>query len=520
MNQKLFHLFVIFVVALGLTSCSGLPRSSGTGGGGNATLSLTMIDPPPANSSVLSFKVTITGIALNPATGSPVSLLSSSNSLTVELTRLQSDSAFLGTFKTVPAGTYNSMTVTLANPDIVLANQTGAALTGATAACPTNSVCEFKPTPTGGAVQITFTPALSLTSTTPQGLSLDFNLNNAITFTSTTGTLGVDFSQTNQPNFLTTSILPRTNSNLSTGQLELIEDFTGVVTSATASTNTLTVQSATRGTLTVVANSSTIFDRDPSGTLCTSPSFSSCVLQNETASIDAVLNADGTFTLLEFEPLVSATTGPEDLIEGVVYFVSPTIPAQFQLVVTDKEQGSTTELAGLNTGDQVLIKIGTTPTLPTFLVDTKHLSSGTGFPTAQTTAFKSATDNSVLAAGQVVSVHVPASSFTPASGTTIASATVNSVMLRWSHITGTVSSPAPPNTFNLTPAAAFIPQGVPPNTGIAFGTTTPPVQTFSGITNFDGFASNFPATGDSVTVRALFFRSPSFVFTAAKVRKH
>src|SRR6266704_5941168 len=458
MKPGFSKLWIVLTLATALLSCS-LPKKINVCGAGctnNSTLSLTMIDTPPANSSILSLKATITGIALNPATGNSVSLISSSSPLTVEVTRLQSDSAYLGTFATVPAGTYNSMTVTLANPDIVLSNQTGAALSGATTACPNNSVCEFKPTPTGGAPQITFASPLSLTTTSPQGLSLDFNLNNAITFTG--GILGVDFSQTNQPNFLTVKTLPRANSNLSTGQLDLIEDFTGVVTSVTqpsaSSSGSVTLLSATRGTL--IAKVPSCFSPDDPLALCGSTVDFTCIKQNQTASADAILNTDGTLTLQEIEPLVSATTGPEDLIEGVVDSVSSTNSLLFQLVVSDKELvGSSSQLAGLSVGDQVQITIVSSHSPASFSVDTKNPRS------------------------------CPSSS-TSASGSTIAAANVNSVMLRWSRITGTVSTPAPPNNFNFTPAPFFIPLGVPPNGSISTFGSPPLVQTFSGVTNFDG----------------------------------
>src|SRR6266581_5590707 len=132
MKPGFSKLWIVLPLATALRSGS-LPKKNnggGGGGGGNATLSLTMIDTPPTNSSILSLKATITGIALNPATGSSFSLqLTSSpfgtSPMIVELTRLQSDSAYLGTFTTVPAGTYSSVTVTLANAQVTFANQTG-----------------------------------------------------------------------------------------------------------------------------------------------------------------------------------------------------------------------------------------------------------------------------------------------------------------------------------------------------------------------------------------------------------
>src|SRR3989454_235580 len=258
MKPGFYKVWIALPLATALLSCS-LPKKNnggGGGGGGNATLSLTMIDTPPANSSILSFKATITGIALNPATGSSFSLpLTSSpfgtNPMIVELTRLQSDSAYLGTFTTVPAGTYSSVTVTLANAQLTFANQTTAPITVGTTPCPTNSVCTVSGITPIQPSAISFgTSPLSLSSGSSQGLSLEFNLNNAITFTN--GTLALDFSQAKA---VTVATLPRTNGNLSTGQLDLIEDFTGVVTSVDSTAKKVTLQSATRGTLTAAAGS-------------------------------------------------------------------------------------------------------------------------------------------------------------------------------------------------------------------------------------------------------------------------
>src|SRR6266566_72602 len=529
MKPGFYKVWIVLPLATALLSCS-LPKKNnggGGGGGGNATLSLTMIDTPPANSSILSFKATITGIALNPATGSSFSLpLTSSpfgtNPMIVELTRLQSDSAYLGTFTTVPAGTYSSVTVTLANAQVTFANQTGATITVGTTPCPTNSVCTVSGITPIQPSAISFgTSGLTLGTASPQGISLEFNLNNAITFTN--GTMALDFSQAKA---VTVATLPRTNSNLSTGQLDLIEDFTGVVTSVTqpsaSSSGSVTLLSATRGTL--IAKVPSGFSPDDPLALCGSTVDFTCIKQNQTASADAILNTDGTLTLQEIEPLVSSTTGPEDLIEGVVDSVSSTNSLLFQLVVSDKELvGSSSQLAGLNVGDQVQITIVSSPSPASFSVDTKNLNKpGSGFPLTQLSTFQSAMDNSVLAAGQTVSVHVPPSRFTAASGTTIAAANVNSVMLRWSRITGTVSTPAPPNNFNFTPAPFFIPLGVPPNASISTFGSPPLVQTFSGVTNFDGVTGLTDSTfnGSTVSIRALFFRAPSFVFCAARVRKH
>src|SRR6266849_1861437 len=100
---------MLLVAAISLASCSGMPKAVGGGGGGNTTLSLTMTDTLLPGTSILSFKVTVTGVSLTPSTGKPVSLTLNPTTPIVELTHLQSDSAFLGT-STVPSANYTSAT--------------------------------------------------------------------------------------------------------------------------------------------------------------------------------------------------------------------------------------------------------------------------------------------------------------------------------------------------------------------------------------------------------------------------
>jgi hypothetical protein len=77
MKRNSLFLLVVSAIALALSSCSGYwyNPGGGTGGGGTppppptATLNLTLQDAPPANTSIASFKVAITGVALNPAGG-------------------------------------------------------------------------------------------------------------------------------------------------------------------------------------------------------------------------------------------------------------------------------------------------------------------------------------------------------------------------------------------------------------------------------------------------------------------
>jgi len=455
-----------------------------------------MRDTPLAGTSIVSFKVTVTGVSLTPSTGKAVSLTLNPTTPIVELTRLQSDSAFLGT-STVPSANYTSATISFTSPDIVLINQTNVALTGGTTPCPISPVspvttCEFKPT-TSGMITLTTAPfPLTLTPNQQTGLSLDFNLNNVITMTN--GAVSVDFTQAN---VLTANTLPRTGTPA--GALDLIEDFTGVIT--TISGNSVTVHSDTKGTITAVANASTTFNN------CAAQNIT-CLAANMTVSIDATLNLDGTMTLLEADLLdnVSVLANKLDAVEGTVFSVNAVAP-QILVVLSDKTVVSGNSVLTAATGGTIVqASLGATPA---FSVDTKGLS-------AVTVAIGDFTNPSNVFAGQTVRMQVLANP-APTSGLNgSVLVNTNSVALRFSRVTGTVSVPPASPFFSI--SAATLPSFL----GGINGLVNIPVQISSGQTNFDGVTDiTGLSVGDTVSVRALFI--PNFLtsqFFAAKVRKH
>jgi hypothetical protein len=484
---KNVFLSMLLVAVVSLASCSGQSKSGPPPPpGGNATLSLTMTDAPPAGASILSFKVTVSGVSLTPSTGKAVSLTLNPTTPIIELTRLQSDSAFLGT-STVPSANYTSATVSFTAPDIVLINQTGGALTGATTACPVNAVCEFKPAASGTIILTTAPFPLNLTANEQTGLSLDFNLNNAIT--NSNGAVSVDFTQAN---VLTAATLPRTGTP--TGALDLIEDFTGVIT--TISGNSVTVHSDTRGNITAVANSSTTFNIDP--TVCSTQNLA-CLAANKTVSIDASLNPDGTMTLLEADLLDNVSV---DEVEGTVISVNA---PQILLVLSDKTVVSGNSVLTAATGGTIIqASLGTTPI---FSVDTKGLSAVTGSPAAINDFLTVAN----AFAGQTVRMRVTNPTAGPSSTVLV---NTNSVVLRFSRVTATVATPPAP-FFSV--SAITLPSFL----GGIIGLVNISVQV-SNQTNFDGVTDVTKlSVGDSVSVRALYI--PNYLtspFFAAKVRKH
>ncbi len=501
-SKSLSFLPVLLLAALSLASCSGpyKPCTVNCGGTGTATVSLTLVaDTLPPNPSILSFKVTIVAITLTPTSGTALTFQPPSP-IVIDLMRLQSDTALLGSLTNVPSGSY-TVQVSLSSPEITFLNDTSSTITANGVTCLSNHVCTATITSVGTPTIGSFT--LSATSGGKQGIEFDFNLNNAISLSS--GTLAINFNPSSpSPGVLTAFTLPRTNANLGANQLELTEDFTGVVS---ISGSSVTITSPTRGTLTATSTSNSFFDPSPDGVICPTPSTISCVVAGQIASVDAFLKSDGTLELKEFEPL---NANQQDFVEGTVYAVNT--PTQFAIVVTDKVQLATNSLiSGLNTGDLLTVNI----TTPTFLVDTKGLA----VPAGSLGQFQGQSDTNAVHPGQTIALHVTV--FVAANGTTIAAATADTVILRWSRLIATpttasattVNVNAVPSYFNITPASVF------------------PTQVFSGtlgsqgVTNLDGIttAANL-IIGAPVGLRVLYLEnttnSAQFPFMAAKIRQH
>jgi hypothetical protein len=476
------------------TACSGLPQGGSTPpASGTATVALTMsatpLTPPPGT-TILSFSVNVNSIALTPSSGTAFSfpLNTGSSTFAVDLTRLQSDSAFLGLSTGVPAGLYTSITVGLSNPAV-----TYCTIAVGTPGCTAGSVTTIQPSVATPVITTSFT----LTGNQQTGLALNFDMNKAITVDATTQIPSVDLTVAN---VLTAVSLPRPAS-FATGQLDFVEDITGTVTSVSG--QTVIVATATHGSYTATGSTAgTVFSP-----ACATGSIS-CAQIGQVASIDTALNADGTLTLLEYDPIdTSATT--KDWIEGTIA-ATPTSLTQFQLVTNEEVLATTNSLVGnsLSLGQPVQVTLGSAAT---FDVDVKGLT----VPVPQATAFAGASDTTLLLPGQTVAVRV--TGFTAGSSTIPAQATVDVVDLRFSRVPATVLSVAPPTTMTL--------QNLPPlfgltiNSVVQLSTGTPP--NFAA-TNYDGVSSASGITAgasQTYTIRALYFGPvASTTFSAAKVR--
>ena len=493
MNSKRCAVLVAFAAIFALTSCSGVGDTckvncggGGGGGNGNATLNVTLsavpMTPPPGT-SILSFALTINSVSLTPSGGGSTQTIPlNAATYVVDMTRLQSDSSFLGQLSAaIPAGTYSTVTLGITSVTI-----TYCAATIGTPGCNTGSVAQFN---SGASAPATSNFTLTLATNQQAGLRVLLNLGNAITVNAVTQAVtAVNFAAAG---VLTASTLPPTSSTLAAGQLDYIEDVTGVVNAVSA--NSITVQTSTRGLITSTITANTIGSPN-----CVIGNAACTATVGQVASLDATLNSDGTSTLLEFDPL---TTTSVDLIEGIVT-TSNTSPTQFQVVTNDFVPAtSNSKIGGLSLGDPVNITLaaGVSP----FVIDSK------GLPVV-TTAFGGSTSATDILPGQTVLLHI--TTFTAKSGNTRASATVDALALRFTRVPASVTAPPAPN-FSIQSLPPFF--GQTATNQVQFGTGNPS-------TYLDGYSSTGSITvNDNVSIRALYFGvgvTPSF--TAAKVRKN
>ena len=274
---RLNYAIVLVISCAALSSCGG--RGS-TGGGttppGTAPVVLTMTDTPPTNVSILSAEVTLTGATLNPGS---VSVFSGST--TLELTRLQTDIAYLST-TLVPPGNYTGITLTFSNPTLTFENDTTSPIvTGVgspTPTCAIGAICTIQSVATNLSTTITLSPTMTVSATSGAGLLVDVSLNNLLS-----ASLGADFK-----NGVTVSqFTPAGAGAPPVGA----EDVVGSVTSTDATHSKFSLQNAV-GTVSLIVDNTTTFLNFPTGT-CTTASIA-CVQTNQILSVDISIRADGT----------------------------------------------------------------------------------------------------------------------------------------------------------------------------------------------------------------------------------
>jgi hypothetical protein len=460
-------------LALGTFAIAGCGKNTISGGfnsPGSAQVSLSVTDTPPAGVTVLSFEVTITSAVLNPGN---VQLVSTPTR--IEVKRLETESAFLNAMG-VPEGTYTSITLNLANPELTILNQSGSSFTVGGVVCGTGTVCELKPT-VAGAITFSGSPfPVTIVANTPTGFLVDINLSNIIT-----SGASVDFTVANA--LTVTQLVPQQ------GQLRVIDDLHGIVAGKDAANNQFTLQTL-RGNVTIKVDSNTQFEEfNDSSTPCTAnPQNFTCVANGQIVEVSAGLLTAGTLLAKKVELEDEAN---EEDAEGIIVAIGAgTPPTQFDIAVV----GESSSTSAIQLGNVIRVQLLSSAS---FNVGDTNLNFGS-------LPFASALD---LMIGQ--NVHLRVKTFAP--GGTPPVATTDRVRLGRTRITAKVIGTPSANKFNIT--------GLP-SLFTANGITQIEVRTFSG-TTFEGVSGvSALLPGDMVSVRGLlFFNLGSPVIEVDKIRK-
>jgi hypothetical protein len=367
---------------------------------GAAAVSLTITDTPAAGIALLSFEVTLTGATLNPGS---VDLLSGKGPMQIEVKRLETESAFLST-ASVPPGTFTSLALTFANPELTFKNDVGTTLAG----CAPGAVCEIKPM--GALTSTTNFPGsgLVIIGNSPTGIQVDVNPNTILT-----GALGVDFT-------LAGGVSVRELTMKPAGELDDLDDLRGAVQNLDSANKRFTLHTP-NGDLAITTDGNTRFEFEE----CAAVNFT-CVQNNQAIEVDAELMADGAFLArkIEFEDEAEA-----DELEGIVVEIDD--PMHFEMVVLNELRS----VNNVSTGNLIIVTLNG----PGFQVK----ADGLQVPSLLQGSFEGATDTSQLLPGQMVGIRLAQ----PANPGPPVTVTANRVRLRTTQFTASVKtgSVVPPN---------------------------------------------------------------------------
>jgi hypothetical protein len=445
---------------------------------------LAFHDTPAAGITVTSFEVTVTGAVLQPGN---VSLLSAPQ--TIELTQLQTNSAFLSTTK-VPLATYTSLTITYASPKFTFLNDSGVQVTAGGQPCAAGASCVVA-SPTTSTLTLTLSspafPSLVVGATNQTLLEVDVNLNNII---QNNFSLNFGTSATGGSGAVTVKSTNSSGTPTTIGTMNV----TGQVGTVSATQIQLT-PSTGQPPLTIAVNSNTQFEfaRD---TNCIANNFT-CVATGQIVGANVDILSDGTFAAAEIDFDDASTT---QQVSGTIVTENNSPPTSFQMIV----HNTIPPVASLPPGTPVTVNIGGTAS---FVINNGSFVLPTGVSFAST---------SDVIVGQEVEARV-------ASGTSISSGafTTDRLALEQTQIQSTVTSlnttaQPPQPSFALNPLPPLF---VSPVTQIFVFTVT---QGTTGNTQFQALTPN-DITGltglPRVTVGGFLFNtvgSPTIVATTVR----
>lgn len=383
------------LTGLFLSGCTAGNQSSAPGTtaapASSGTLNLTVQDTPPTGITVLSFQLQIASATLQPGN---ISLLP--RPVNVDLAELVTDTSFL-TSQVINSGTYTSLTITYANPEITLMNSSSAPLVTPVGTCAVGQVCSFAPRLNNASVTISsgvFPITVTASSTT--GLNLDLSISNLLQ-----SDLSVTFANGQSVNLSLLSALASL-----TAQQSQIDAVLATVQSVNG--QQVTIQTALGNSLNINLSSTTTYNY-PSA-VCGAAS-SSCLTAGQIVDLNLSLLGNGS---LMAQSVTYADASGGAAVRGVVMAAGSN---SFQVLLHQVIPGNTTAAAGS------VVTIDPANGAP-FAVPFS------GYPTVNGSGFASIGD---LVAGQEVLLQVATGS---------SSATYNSsrVYLEPSQTVGTVQS--------------------------------------------------------------------------------
>jgi hypothetical protein len=358
MRKALSFLFGSALAFSVLTSCSSNPILH-TPPAENVPVSLSITDDPPAGVSVLFFQVNLTSASLEPASGTAVSLIS--NPISIDVTQLQALSAFLSTAN-VPTGTYNSLSLTFANPQLVIYNNSD---TSIASTCAVGSVCQLTPTiDNSGTVSISSAPfPVTVAANSPLEFLIDFHLNTIIQ-----SDLSVNLSATDG---ITVGQLPP----FSPSQPPQFGALTGTVESVSASSNNFTVLTGDGRTFTIDTNSSTAYSDFP----CATPVQTiGCVAVGQSVQVQ-VASVQADRTLLAAQVTYVQAAGQQTVV-GTIFAIPPFPTPAGETIIQIILHRSPTSSPGLPMGGVAQVSVWTTgPNAATFSIDSNGFTIPSGF---------------------------------------------------------------------------------------------------------------------------------------------
>jgi hypothetical protein len=451
-----------------------------------------MTDDPPAGVSVLFFQVNLTAASLQPASGSPVSLLPNNTPVQIDVTQLQALSAFLSSAN-VPPGSYSSLSLTFASPQLVIFNNSDKSIAGT---CAVGSVCQLTPAIDNSAtISLSANPfPVTVAANSPLGFLVDFHLNTIIQ-----SDLSVNLDAANG---ISVSQFPPASATAAPPPFGVV---VGSVTAVSTSMSQFTVKTPDGRSFTVATGSTTTYNDFPSSA-CATAGFS-CIAQGQIVRAQISGVESGPVLLASKVTYIQPST--TQTVVGTIIAIPPLpLPAGETVLQVILHQNPTAS-AGLPLGAMALVSVwspnsgSNTPT--TFSID----ANGFTIPPAYT--FASSND---LAVGQTVQITVTPGSLqppsSPGSSTGWApppepSFTASSLQLEPSQITGSIAA-INTSSSSFTLNTLFEPVPVAPlGQLVQYNVQTTSETTYQGFTtdDFGGLATN-----DWVSVNGWVF-SPS-----------